>query len=268
MPNEKNYFSSDNLDKYLKELSKEFKKLNGKSMPAEITLVGGAAVLANYGFRDKTYDIDAVIRASSSMKQAANNVADKFNLGNNWLNSDFTHTASYSPKLEQYSQYYRTYSNIVEFRTVSAEYLVAMKLMAGRKYKHDFSDIAEIMAEHQKKGNPLSQEQIENAITNLYEDKNKLPEHSAKFLNYICSSNDLDKDAQVCKEIEKINYQFLCQFNDKYENTLNDDNMNKILNSAKYNKMSKRYTEAIQSLGRYDADELVGILTDDNTFNN
>ena len=267
MPDKKVYFSSDNLDEYLKELSKEFKKLNGKHMPAEVTLVGGAAILANYGFRDKTYDIDAIIRASSAMKQAASNTADKFNLNNDWLNTDFMQTASYSPKLEQYSQHYRTYSNIVEFRTVSAEYLVAMKLMAGRKYKHDFSDVAEIMAEHQKKSNPLSQEQIENAITNLYEDKNKLPEHSVKFLNYICSSNDLDKDAQVCEEIEKINSQFLSQFAEEYKNVANGKNVDKILNSLQRNRMSKRYTEAIRSLGQFDADELVSILTDDDTFN-
>lgn len=267
MPDEKVYFSSDNLDEYLKELSKEFKKLNGKHMPAEITLVGGAAILANYGFRDKTYDIDAIIRASSAMKQAANNTADKFNLDADWLNTDFMQTASYSPKLEQYSQHYRTYSGIVDIRTVSAEYLVAMKLMAGRRYKHDFSDIAEIMIEHQKNNNPLSQEKIENAITNLYEDKNKLPEHSIKFLNYICSSNNLNKDAQVCKEIEKINSQFLSQFTEEYKNVANGKNVDKILNSLHHNRMSKRYTEAIQTLGQYDANELVSILTNDDIFN-
>ena len=267
MPNERNYFSSDNLDEYLKELSEEFKKLNGKSIPAEVTLVGGAAILANYGFRDKTYDVDAVIRASSSMKQAANNVADKFNLDNNWLNSEFMHTASYSPKLEQYSQYYRTYSNIVEFRTVSAEYLVAMKLMSGRKYKNDFSDVAEIMWEHQKNNDPLSRERIDKAIENLYGDKEKIPEHSTTFLDYICSSTDLEKDAQVCREMEKINFQFLSQFNDEYKNVVNDKNANQVLISIKNGKMAKRYNTAIQSLGQYDADKLVSILTDDNIFN-
>lgn len=39
-------------------------------MPAEIILIGGASVLANYGFRDMTYDMDAVIVASSAMKQS------------------------------------------------------------------------------------------------------------------------------------------------------------------------------------------------------
>lgn len=38
--------------------------------PAEIVLVGDAAILVNYGFREMTYDIDAVITASSAMKGA------------------------------------------------------------------------------------------------------------------------------------------------------------------------------------------------------
>ncbi len=57
-----------NLDTYLKELAKAFKKLNGKSMPAELVLVGGAAILTNYDFRNMTADIDAVIHVTSAMK--------------------------------------------------------------------------------------------------------------------------------------------------------------------------------------------------------
>lgn len=40
-------FNKENLDVYLKELAKEFRKQNGKTMPAEIILIGGASVLAN-----------------------------------------------------------------------------------------------------------------------------------------------------------------------------------------------------------------------------
>lgn len=81
-------FTKENLDCYLKELAKEFRKLNGKSAHAEIILVGGAAVLANYGFREMTADLDAVIEAASSMKDAINRVRDKFSLPNGWLNAD------------------------------------------------------------------------------------------------------------------------------------------------------------------------------------
>ena len=44
----------ENLEKYLMELAKEFKKKNRKAMPAEIVLIGGASVLINYGFREST----------------------------------------------------------------------------------------------------------------------------------------------------------------------------------------------------------------------
>lgn len=70
-------FTPENLDTYLKALAKEYKKLSGKGMPAEIILIGGAAILANYGFRESTYDMDALIDASSSMKDAINHVGDE-----------------------------------------------------------------------------------------------------------------------------------------------------------------------------------------------
>ena len=126
-------FTKDNLDLYLKELAKVFRRLNGKEMPAEIILIGGASVLANYGFRDMTYDVDAVIMASSVMKEAINQVGDIFHLPNGWLNTDFDRTSSFSPKLVEFSKYYKRFSNVLTVRTISAEYLIAMKLMSGRK---------------------------------------------------------------------------------------------------------------------------------------
>ena len=81
-------FTRENLDFYLKELAKEFRKLGGKNMPAEIILIGGASILANYGFRDMTYDMDAIISASSAIEDAINHVGDKYGLPNGWLNTD------------------------------------------------------------------------------------------------------------------------------------------------------------------------------------
>ena len=152
-------FTKENLDTMLKELAKEFKKRNGTAIPAEIILIGGAAVLAGYGFREMTTDVDAVIHASSAMKEAAGRVGDKYNLPHGWLNSDFMRTESYSPKLEQFSVYYKTFSNVLQVRTVSAEYLIAMKLRSGRKYKNDLSDIIGILKERME---------IQNAVFNIY----------------------------------------------------------------------------------------------------
>ena len=121
-------FTKQNLDMYLRELTKEFRKRYGKAVPAEIILIGGAAVLVNYGFREKTYDMDAIITTASSMKDVINFIGDKFDLPTGWLNTDFMNTTSYTPRIIQFSKYYRTFSNTITIRTVSAEYLVAMKL--------------------------------------------------------------------------------------------------------------------------------------------
>ena len=92
-------FGKDQIDSYLKEVAKQYRKLNRKGMPAEITLIGGASILINYGFRDSTYDVDALIQASSSMKDAINYVTDTMGLPNGWLNEDFKNTKSYTPRL-------------------------------------------------------------------------------------------------------------------------------------------------------------------------
>ena len=47
-------FTKENIDMYLKEVAKEYRKQIGKNMPAEMVLIGGASVLVNYGFRDMT----------------------------------------------------------------------------------------------------------------------------------------------------------------------------------------------------------------------
>ena len=145
-------FNKENLDNILKELGKEYKKLGGKNMPAEIILIGGAAVIENYGFRDMTTDIDAVISASSMMRDAANNVGERLSLPVGWLNDDFKKTDSYSTKLSEVSVYYKSFYGALDVRTVTAEYLIAMKLKAGRKYKNDLSDVVGILAEHKKNG--------------------------------------------------------------------------------------------------------------------
>jgi hypothetical protein len=67
MSSEKQFeFTKENIDLYLKEVAKEYRKQAGKKMPAELVLIGGASVLINYGFRNMTTDIDALIQAASS----------------------------------------------------------------------------------------------------------------------------------------------------------------------------------------------------------
>lgn len=221
--------TKDNLDTYLKEVAKQFRRLNGKSMPAEITLIGGASILINYGFRDSTYDVDALIQASSSMKDAINYVTDTMGLPNGWLNEDFKSTKSYTPRLVNYSKYYRTFSNVVTVRTITGEYLVAMKLMAYRQYKHDISDIVGILREQQKAGDPLSYERIEKAVTDLYDGWENLPADAQTMIQSILANEDLDALFVAYANEEAEAKDVLITFENKYPDVLEEDNLTDLL---------------------------------------
>lgn len=83
-------FTKEDIDIFLKELAKEYRKLTHKKMKAELILIGGASILVNYGFRNMTTDIDAIIQAPTAMEDAISIVGNRFGLPKGWLNSDFT----------------------------------------------------------------------------------------------------------------------------------------------------------------------------------
>lgn len=226
-------FNRDNLDSYLRELAKEFRKINGKKMPAEIILVGGASVLINYGFRDMTNDMDAIIQASSSMKEAINRVADRMNLPNGWINDDFVKTKSYSHNLILHSKYYRTFSNIVSIRTVTSEYLIAMKLMSLRNYKADMSDIIGIIYEEKNSGRTITLDDVKKATTELYGDFNVLPELSRKFIDDVFNAKDFLTMYKKVRVDEYTNKELLLEFEEDYPNVLKEDNLADILKKLK-----------------------------------
>lgn len=223
------FFTKENLDTCLSKLAKEFRKLNGTKVPAEIVLIGGAAVLANYGFRDMTYDVDAIIRASSSMKDAINKVGDELGLPNGWLNSDFINTSSYSPKLLQYSAFYKRFGYVLDVRTISGEYLVAMKLMSGRQYKNDISDIVGILREEQERGKPLTLETIQTAVCNLYDSWDNLPQNSRELITKIMQSGQLETLYETYRSTEVAAKESLVAFEKKYPGVTNVDNVNDII---------------------------------------
>ncbi len=222
-------FTRDNIDLYLKAVAKEYRKISGKDVPAELILVGGASVLINYGFRNMTTDIDALIIAASSMKDAINSVSDRYDLPNGWLNADFENTSSYTPRLVQFSEYYRTYSNIVTIRTVSAEYLIAMKLRSGRLYKNDLSDILGILSEHEKRNIPLSLETIKNAFTDLYGDWEQLSPQSSLYITNVMRNGNFSEQYKATIQGEQEANDLLTDFEAQYPGAANSANVDEIL---------------------------------------
>jgi len=73
---------------------------------------------------------------------------------------------------------------------VKDEYLIAMKLVAGRNYKHDLSDIIGIIATKKRQGEPLSFEQIDRAVHELYGNWDTIAEEMKRLLTEALGSAD------------------------------------------------------------------------------
>jgi hypothetical protein len=137
-------------------------------------------------------------------------------------------TASYTEKIREFSVYYRTYANVVTIRTVKAEYLIAMKLRAGRQYKSDLSDVLGILAEHEKTGNPITMEQIRKAVADLYGDWNSLSDSSQTFIRNVMMRGRFEKLYEQVAQGEKETKKLMIQFEKDYPGIMKNSNVNEI----------------------------------------
>ena len=193
-----------------------------------------------YGFREMTNDIDAVVQAGSAMKEAADIVRDKYGLSNSWLNSDFIHTASYTDKLAFYSPQKDLGSlSLFTVRVVEREYLISMKLMSGRIYKNDISDIIGILLSERNKENGISLENIIDASEKLYGRWENIPERSRKCIESVFAGNGLDELYTIYRNNEIIASQQLDDFEQKYKGVITEDNVNDVLSAL----MKRRESE-------------------------
>ena len=229
-------FTKDNIDNLLFQLAKEYKRINRKNTPAEIVIIGGAAIVSKYGFRASTTDIDSLIFASSSMEDAINNVGDKNGLAKGWINEEFRKTSSYTEKIRQYSKHYKLFANILEVRMLPPEYDVAMKLASLRPYKYDMSDAVGII-----KSENVTREQIEKAVVDLYGGFQNLShsDEAEKLLDSIFEAYNLDELYDSTRTSEFDNRVILKDIDDKYPNLLNEGNLASVLEAAKSKKDKK-----------------------------
>ena len=223
-------FTKENIDNLLFQLAKEFRRLNGRKTPAEIVIIGGAAIVTQYGFRASTTDIDAIIVASSVMKDAINIVGDRNGLPTGWINQDFKKTDSYSPWISEYSKHYKTFANILEVRILPPEYNVAMKLASLREYKYDMSDVVGII--HSEK---VTRDSIDKAVNDLYGGYDKLSHNddAGKLLDSIFASENLDELYDVTRSEEAGNHVILKQLDKENPQMLKQDNIASVLEAAR-----------------------------------
>jgi len=173
------------------------------------------------------------------MQEAINIVGEKYHLPNGWLNTDFKETASYSSVLIEKSKHYKKFSNILDIRVIDAEYLLAMKLMSGRGYKNDFSDIAGILFEHEKAGNSISLERIQKAAIELYGSWEIIPEKSRNMINDFFKHHNYEQIYFKKRQEEKEKSSLLSEFKEKYPGSLRGQNIDSVIDNFKAKKESE-----------------------------
>ena len=123
----------EQLLKALEELEKE---LAQQKVRAELFIVGGAAMAIAYNSRRATTDIDAIFVPTKEVRIAAERVAEKLNIKDDWLNDG---VKGFIPGEDpERSSVYEGPNLSVS--AASTKFLLAMKLMASRADR-DHDDI-------------------------------------------------------------------------------------------------------------------------------
>lgn len=103
-------------------------------------------------------------------------------------------------------------------------------MVSGRKYKNDLSDILGILYYHYKNNDEIVYSEIEQAVINLYGDFTGIKNEVVKFVKSAIDNKTFVDGYNLQKKNEQNIKDNLIQFEEKYENVLNDDNIDDIIN--------------------------------------
>lgn len=238
--NQKTLITKENAYPILKAFAKEYKKQNGSQVSLEVIIVGGGSILLNYGFREYTQDFDVLVQSMGNIKNVSYRIADQYNLPDNWMNTDFSSTPSYSDKLREVSKHFCSfYHGSIEFRTVNAEYLIAMKMMSAREYRNDISDIVGILVYLKKNSADFSISKIDAAIEYLYGKREGMIRADIydKVQEYAdWSVSRLNEEYNILTQMESQTNQTLVSINEKYPGTVTEDSIDKVIENLRRRK--------------------------------
>lgn len=172
-------------EKFLEIMECLNEKLCENKMELSLNIYGGTVMMVCFDVRPATKDIDALFNISPQLSNILQDIAEIYDLDNDWINQDIKEPLKYL-KTENLIELYK-FNNLKIFAP-SAEQMLAMKLLSSRPepYK-DFED-AEYLIEY------LKIDDLENIIKifEKYIGRKYLGDRQKMFLNYI--GRDLNKN--------------------------------------------------------------------------
>lgn len=116
--------------------------LRDRRVSGEIAVFGGAAVVLGFGFREGTRDLDVLVtEGHGEVVRAAQEVETELRLPPRWLNERATAYLSRQRDFRPFRAYPSEGQFGLRVLLASAEYMLAMKLLALRVYSQDVADV-------------------------------------------------------------------------------------------------------------------------------
>ena len=130
--------TAEEIERHLREVNDELALQNVKG---EICLYGGAVMCLVFKARPATKDVDAIFEPVKFIRRAISKIAERHNLRQDWLN-----LAVKMFVVEHERQILFDFPNLKVF-VPTADYLLAMKVLAARADTEDVSDIKFLLKE-------------------------------------------------------------------------------------------------------------------------
>jgi hypothetical protein len=124
--------TKDEIEKYLAELNDELRAMNIKG---EVCVYGGAVMCLAFNARPSTKDVGAIFEPVKCIRRAAGRIAERYNLPKDWLNN-----AVKIFLVEHQKRILFAFSHLTVY-VPEADYLLAMKTLAGRIDSSDRADV-------------------------------------------------------------------------------------------------------------------------------
>jgi hypothetical protein len=182
-------------DMILKHLEQLGAELSARGIKGEILLTGGASMCLVHGARDMTKDIDALYEPKEIINKVAVLIAERENLPENWLNDSVKGFVGRNAPTEDFIAF-----SGLSIQTVSAEYLLAMKLLSARYGERDYDDIRFLF----NKLGIFTPEQAGNIILKYFASNRILPKTQYVIEEIIADMPLKDKLAAAKLESERL----------------------------------------------------------------
>ena len=189
----KKIFSTDEIKSILSELATEYDKTSGE--PLTVLIVGGSSATFQFDFKKNTKDIDIVLtKASPIFDECKQIISNRFGILLDELVFEVREkNPAHFEKIILETFPLDINSKKLSFRLSNKKMLLGCSLHWFRRYKHHVSNILAMFIEEQKKGNPLTANDLENYFEEIYSGCVSLSDEVKKFLKTLDSCPDLEK---------------------------------------------------------------------------